>query len=66
MPYSEDKMFRLKRQLSAFSPRFLLGILALGTFMAIVLTILGAPIWAFYLAPICGLPVLVHELRIHS
>ena len=66
MPYSEDKMFRLKRHLSDFSPRFLLGILALGTFMAIILTLARAPIWVFYLAPICGVPLLVRELRLHG
>lgn len=46
------------------SARFFLLMAAIGAMLGVVLVTLGAPGWAFYVAPLVMVPFLVHELRV--
>jgi hypothetical protein len=39
-------------------------LIALGTVIGVVLLLAGAPLWAFYLAPLLTVPILIPALRV--
>jgi hypothetical protein len=62
-PYPERRMTSGSSQIPAPSPRFLVEIMILGGVVGILLILLEAPLWLFYLAPLVGVPPLIHRLR---
>jgi hypothetical protein len=43
---------------------FALLLIGLGTVIGTVLLVTGAPIWAFYIAPLLTVPILIPALRV--
>lgn len=63
MPYPEESMSPSQARFPAPSARFVIGLLLLGSLAGIILVLLEAPLWTFYVAPLLAVPWLLHELR---
>jgi hypothetical protein len=63
MEYLADKMSTLKRELSGFPIHMVVAAVVLGSVVGVLLLLVNAPLWAFYAASACGVPLVLYEFH---